>query len=338
MSDYNDLELQEQLMSQLEEMQMQLSKKDLQLSEALDKAESLYLELKNLQSRTSSEKQELELIVQQQKKKIAEQAEQIEKLNNSDVIFQQNQELEKQNTLLQKNIQNALAEVEAVRSEYSNRERQLQTAQEKAEQERKETEAYRRSLNEQVYEQARLRSEILEKQLKQEYQARTLSHQTFFVVSLLYGIIVTLFTAFYSDAFIRDFKAFFDSTWTFICLCTENLFKAANWASRLGDMVPHPVASMVIHCLLWILMILLLGVGSISLLAICAIKGCKHYANQYADTISLSVWLLSLACLIWFGDFIRNFIPINLVVLLFLIHTLYLGIRAYLKRNWYRFR
>lgn len=115
MSDYNDLELQEQLMSQLEEMQMQLSKKDLQLSEALDKAESLYLELKNLQSRTSSEKQELELIVQQQKKKIAEQADQIEKLNNSDVIFQQNQELEKQNTLLQKNIQNALAEVEAVR-------------------------------------------------------------------------------------------------------------------------------------------------------------------------------------------------------------------------------
>ena len=121
------------------------------------------------------------------------------------MIFQQNQELEKQNTLLQKNIQNALAEVEAVRSEYSNRERQLQTAQEKAEQERKETEAYRRSLNEQVYEQARLRSEILEKQLKQEYQARTLSHQTFFVVSLLYGIIVTLFTAFYSDAFISRF-------------------------------------------------------------------------------------------------------------------------------------
>ncbi|MCB5591302.1 hypothetical protein LIQ14_19500, partial [Phocaeicola vulgatus] len=75
---------QEQLMSQLEEMQMQLSKKDLQLSEALDKAESLYLELQNLQSRTSSETQELELIVQQQKKKIAEQAEQIEKLNNSD--------------------------------------------------------------------------------------------------------------------------------------------------------------------------------------------------------------------------------------------------------------
>ena len=179
--------------------------------------------------------------MQQQKKKIAEQADQIEKLNNSDVIFQQNQELEKQNTLLQKNIQNALAEVEAVRSEYSNRERQLQTAQEKAEQERKETEAYRRSLNEQVYEQARLRSEILEKQLKQEYQARTLSHQTFFVVSLLYGIIVTLFTAFYSGAFIRDFKAFFDSAWAFIYLCSENLFKVANWASQLGDRIPHPV-------------------------------------------------------------------------------------------------
>ena len=52
MSDYNDLELQEQLMSQLEEMQMQLSKKDLQLSEALDKAESLYLELKNQKRQT----------------------------------------------------------------------------------------------------------------------------------------------------------------------------------------------------------------------------------------------------------------------------------------------
>lgn len=239
---------------------------------------------------------------------------------------------------MQKNIQNALAEVEAVRLEYSNRERQLQAAQKKVEQERRETENYRHSLDEQIYEQAKLRSEILEKKLKQEYQARTLSYQTFFVVALLYGIIVTLFTAFYSDAFIRDFKAFFDSGWTFIYLCAENLFKAANWASQLGDKIPHPVASMVIHWLLWILMILLLGIGSISLLASCAIKGCKHYVNQYADTISLSVWLLSLACLIWFGDFIRDFIPVNLIVLLFLIHILYLGTRVYLKRNWYRFR
>ncbi|MCB5591293.1 DUF6040 family protein [Phocaeicola vulgatus] len=45
-----------------------------------------------------------------------------------------------------------------------------------------------------------------------------------------------------------------------------------------------------------------------------------------------------MACLIWFGDFIRDFIPINLIVLLFLIHILYLWIRVYLKRNWYRFR
>ncbi|MCB5599047.1 DUF6040 family protein, partial [Erysipelatoclostridium ramosum] len=57
-------------------------------------------------------------------------------------------------------------------------------------------------------------------------------------MALLYGIIVTLFTAFYSDAFIRDFKAFFDSAWTFIYLCAETLFKVANWASQLGDRIP----------------------------------------------------------------------------------------------------
>ena len=119
-------------------------------------------------------------------------------------------------------------------------------------------------------------------------------------------------------------------------LLGKNPFKAANRASQFGDMIPHPVP-LNGHSLAS------LDTGDFTAWCrkyffTCAIKGCKHYANQYADTISLFCLVVSWACLIWFGNIIRNFIPINLVVLLFLIHTLYLGIRAYLKRNWYRFR
>ena len=158
MSDYNDLELQEQLMSQLEEMQMQLSKKRLAALRSIGQGgESL----------PGTEESAVQDIIREARAGIdrATAKEENSRTGRSDREAEQQRcdistksgIRETKHSIAKRTSKNALAEVEAVRSEYSNRERQLQTAQEKAEQERKETEAYRRSLNEQVYEQARLR-------------------------------------------------------------------------------------------------------------------------------------------------------------------------------------
>lgn len=154
MSDYSDLELQEQLMNQLEEMQTEIeryrqtiadlqaevSQKDSQALEAVEQAEIFSKELEKTQSElmntkkkyslalsnleklnsqleqarqsaNSSQVQELALTVQQQKKKIAEQAELIEKLNESDLELKKAEELNRSS-------EEILQRAEVVRKQY----------------------------------------------------------------------------------------------------------------------------------------------------------------------------------------------------------------------------
>lgn len=51
----------------------------------------------------------------------------------------------------------------------------------------------------------------------------------------------------------------------------------------------------------------------------------------YADTMSLAVFLISLAVSVYFAEPIRAVIPINLLLLLILVHIVYVLIRWYVK-------
>ena len=55
------------------------------------------------------------------------------------------------------------------------------------------------------------------------------------------------------------------------------------------------------------------------------------YTEDYADTMSLAVFLISLAVSVYFAEFIRAVIPINLLLLLILVHIVYVLIRWYVK-------
>ena len=57
----------------------------------------------------------------------------------------------------------------------------------------------------------------------------------------------------------------------------------------------------------------------------------KIDAEDYADTMSLAVFLISLAVSVYFAEPIRVVIPINLLLLLILVHIVYVLIRWYVK-------
>ena len=57
----------------------------------------------------------------------------------------------------------------------------------------------------------------------------------------------------------------------------------------------------------------------------------KFYTEDYADTMSLAVFLISLAVSVYFAEPIRAVIPINLLLLLILVHIVYVLIRWYVK-------
>ena len=57
----------------------------------------------------------------------------------------------------------------------------------------------------------------------------------------------------------------------------------------------------------------------------------EFYTEDYADTMSLAVFLISLAVSVNFAELIRAVIPINLLLLLILVHIVYVLIRWYVK-------
>ena len=57
----------------------------------------------------------------------------------------------------------------------------------------------------------------------------------------------------------------------------------------------------------------------------------KHLDFGILDIISIIVAIMSTAIVIYFGEWIKSVIPINLIVLLLLVYVVYIGIRCYVK-------
>lgn len=380
MSDYNDLELQEQLMNQLEEMQTEIdqykltiadlqsevSKKDSQLSEVLEQAETLSRENSSLnsqleqarQSANSSEVYQLREAISELRKDNRQKSETIKSLNErigtlseSDNVLKQNAELKQKNSELQRSEQNARQEakatVSAVKEQYASKQAELERKIASAEYRERQASTLEANLSHQADTRAQKLAENKLKALQGEYEAKkrsldseyktlTVGYEGFLLGCLLYGVLVTLFTAVRSEAFISDFKTFFITIWQFIVWLVESLVSLGEWASQLGDMIPQPIVAFIVHWLLWILACIGLGIGIVILLLTGFFKWLEWFKENQADLVSLSVFLVSLALIIFFAEVFKAFLPVNLLLLLLLVQIATMGIRAYIqacKRN-----
>lgn len=60
-------------------------------------------------------------------------------------------------------------------------------------------------------------------------------------------------------------------------------------------------------------------------------KVTKAYRENCWDVISVGMAVIGLAVAVYFGDWIKALVKLNLVVLLLLVQAVYVGIRAYVK-------
>jgi hypothetical protein len=311
-----------------------LRKKDLQASEAISQAE----EWKNQAEKSEiqiqkllSEKQELVSTVAEQGKRIAEQTEQIEKLNEADNVLKLNAELKKQNEKLKQDKLNAEQEAEAtvssVKREYEAKGRELDRRIGEAAKQSASLKSERQSISEDIEQRATVKYLEQKKELDRKFKAQTASYDSFLLGLLLYGVLSTVFTAVRSEAFVSDFKTFFMVIWQFIVNVFQLLLKGGQWASQLGE----PVVATIVHYLLLIVFVGGIAIGVGFLIFLGASKVFEFYTEDYADTMSLAVFLISLAVSVYFAEFIRAVIPINLLLLLILVHIVYVLIRWYVK-------
>ena len=97
----------------------------------------------------------------------------------------------------------------------------------------------------------------------------------------------------------------------------------------MGDRIPNETIAIMVHWLLFIIVI----VGAIAVVGIVIIekKVTKLYRENCWDVISVGVMVTSLALAVYFGDWIRALVRLNLVALLLLVQAVYVGIRVYVK-------
>lgn len=308
-----------------------LQKKGLQASEAISQAEKSEIQIQKL----LSEKQELVSTVAEQGKRIAEQTEQIEKLNEADNVLKLNAELKKQNEKLKQDKLNAEQEAEAtvssVKREYEAKGRELDRRIGEAAKQSASLKSERQSISEDIEQRATAKYLDQKKELDRKFKAQTASYDSFLLGLLLYGVLTTVFTAVRSEAFVSDFKTFFVAIWQFIVNAFQLLLKGGQWASQLGDKIPQPVVATIVHYLLLIVFVGGIAIGVGFLIFLGASKVFEFYTEDYADTMSLAVFLISLAVSVYFAEPIRVVIPINLLLLLILVHIVYVLIRWYVK-------
>ena len=310
-----------------------------QQSQRITELEHQISELSSINSTLMSElRKKSEIIVKLNEKE--------EIYNKSDLIKKQNAELEKRNRELEQSEQNArqeaMTEVSAVKEECAKRERIAESKAQEADRLKSHLKAVEADLSGQIDKKAlnliesKLNAlhgvyEAKQRSLDRKFKAKTASYDSCMLGLLLYGVLTTVFTAVRSEAFVSDFKAFFIAIWQFLVNAFQLLLKGGQWASKLGDMIPQPVVATIVHYLLLIVFVGGIGIGVGVLIFLGAIKVFEFYTDDYVDTLSLAVFMVSLAVSVYFAEPIRAVIPINLLLLLILVHIVYVLIRWYVK-------
>ena len=188
-----------------------------------------------------------------------------------------------------------------------------------------------RNCDRKAYQQAKERYEHKRNGLEKKYRAKAVGFDTMIVVLWWYAIVTTIFAAMRSETFLSDFTAFVDTVWNGICQSGKWIVDVGNTLAQVGDRIPNETMAIVAHWLLFVIVIVGAAVAVGALIVIGEKKVTKAYRENCWDVISVGVAVTSVALVVYFGDWIKDFVKLNLVVLLLLVQALYVGIRAYVK-------
>ena len=188
-----------------------------------------------------------------------------------------------------------------------------------------------RNCDRKAYQQAKERYEHQRNGLEKKYRSKTVGFDAMLIVLLWYAIVTTVFAAMRSGIFLGDFTAFFEVLWDGIRQSCKWIVGVAKALAQVGDRIPNEMIAIIVH---WLLVIIVIaGVAGVIgvLIVIVEKKVTKAYRENSWDVISAGAAVISLAVAVYFGDWIKFFVKLNLVALLLLVQAVYVGIRAYVK-------
>ena len=182
-----------------------------------------------------------------------------------------------------------------------------------------------------AYLKAKEKYDMQREKLAGRYKTKTAMYEALMFLLIWYSVSTTLFQMIRSKIFISDCVVFFDTIATFTQTIAGWVVLAGKNVAQISDGISNPVVAGIIY---WLIRLLICGgclVGAEILLAFTGIKIAGLYKKYCWDMITILVTLISMAIAIYFGDWIKTVLPINMLFLLLLVQLVYVGIRWYVK-------
>ena len=185
--------------------------------------------------------------------------------------------------------------------------------------------------NQTAYLKAKEKYDTQREKLEGRYKTKTAVYEALMFLLIWYSVSTTIFQMIQSKAFISDCVVFFDAIATFTQTIAGWIIQTGKEAAQISNGLSNLVIAGVVY---WIIRLLICGgclVGAEILLAFTGIKIAGLYKKYCWDMITILVTLISMAIAIYFGDWIKTVLPINLLFFLLFVQLVYVGIRWYVK-------
>ena len=185
--------------------------------------------------------------------------------------------------------------------------------------------------NQTAYLKAKEKYDMQREKLAGRYKTKTVMYEALMFLLIWYFASTTIFQIIQKKEFLTDCRTFFDAIATFTQTIAGLIIQIGKEAAQISNGLSNLVIAGVVY---WIIRILICG-GCLAVagifLAFIGIKIVGLYKKYCWDMITIMVTLISMEIAIYFGDWIKTVLPINLLFLLLFVQLVYVGIRWYVK-------
>ena len=182
-----------------------------------------------------------------------------------------------------------------------------------------------------AYQKAKEKCDNRKRQLEKKYKKMTIGYESILFLLAWYSITTTLFTAIFSPVFLNDCNIFFGALGKGMGSLFREFVIGADSFGQLSSGIPNRILSGLMY---WLIVAIVMGILFIItglLIVGIGYQVGKIYRKYCWDIISIVEVITSTAIAIYFGDWIKSVISINLITILLLVHVVYIGIRCYVK-------
>lgn len=232
--------------------------------------------------------------------------------------------------------------VRACKEEYAKKQGELEAKMAEADARTTFAHQLEKNVNRIIEDGVKQRTAFLQKQLEgkarkykkdadRKYKRMRKGYMTLFVLGCLYGIIVTLFTSIKTEVVCKDADLFVMSIWNAGISFVTGVHGIAGFLAGVIGFIPYTVIRTLFYGLVYAGATIVIY-GILTALIVYPVKGyLVFFLEKQADEFTLFMLLLCIAYPIFYGEWIKGLIPVNLILLMVLLMAACLTARGILE-------